>query len=104
MLDQLCRGGDERTRVVESRDLRAERCDELIVARVGNRLFAVDSQDVDVRPGLVEPLAQKTRRRRLFGLDDQGLDLRRGLQTGIGSHMIPSLFAHWLTSPTCCSI
>ena len=90
---QLRLAVDERNRVVEGCELRAERRDELVVARVGHLFLEVDPKDVDVCVLLVEPLTQQAGRRRLLVLDDQGFQLRCRHHTGLGSSFVSSSFA-----------
>src|SRR5438445_2128515 len=67
---QVRLSADERLGVVEGGELRAERRDHVVVARVLRPLVEVDAVHVDLGALRIEPFAQVSRRRRLFVLQD----------------------------------
>src|SRR5438270_284809 len=79
--------------VVEGGELRAERRDHVVVARIRNVVVEVDAEDLDVRVLLVEPLFQVAGRGRLFVLQDQGFEPVLAHETGLASSLLSSSFA-----------
>ena len=61
----------ERLRVVERRELRAERDDEVVLGGVDLAVVDVDPERLDDRPVRVEPLGDESRGRGLLVLEDQ---------------------------------
>src|SRR5437879_5130165 len=93
---QVRLSADEGLGVVERGELRTERRDHVVVARVVRPLVEVDAMYVDLRALRIKPFAQVSRRRRLFVLQDQRLE-PSAHATGLASSLLSSSFA------TCCS-
>ena len=70
-LHESCLPRDEGLRVIEGRELRAERDDQVEAARVDVALLEVDAAEVDLGAALGEPRGHVARRRRVLVLEDQ---------------------------------
>ena len=81
--------GDERLRVVERRELRPQRHDEVVAGRIHLAVVDVDPERLDAHAVATEPLRDEARRRGLLVLEDQGPH-RGGRRIGRG-HRGPPL-------------